>query len=203
MLYHGGVERSLKIYLRPRTTGWVRTVRESLRDFLSFHEAHRGLVLDRLATALDGRLDVSPGNTISLTLPLDPPYDREKDLVSPLHMMIERADLTGGEFGLVDLRLHGATGSAGARAVAALEKVMGAFMSDEHVISRGERECSWSHFITGKCPDEVVEVMRSIQERYLEACRSSGEEMIPSVHWEIRYSRVAGECQPVAGICID
>jgi hypothetical protein len=203
MMYHGGVERSLKIYLRPRTTGWVRTVRESLRDYLSLHEAHRGLVLDRLATALDGRLDVSPGNTISLTLPLDPQFDREKDLVSPLHMMIERADLTGGEFGLVDLRLHGASGAVGARAVAALEKVMNAFISDEHVISRGERDCSWSHFITGRCPDAIEEIMRSIQERYLEACRSSGEEMIPSVHWEIRYSRVAGECQPVAGICID
>jgi len=203
MLYHGGVERSLKIYLRPRTTGWVRTVRESLRDYLSLHEAHRGLVLDRLATALDGRLEVSPGNTISLTLPLDPPFDREKDLVSPLHMMIERADLTGGEFGLVDLRLHGANGAVGARAVAALEKVMNSFISDEHVISRGERDRSWSHFITGRCPEEIEEMMRSIQERYLEACRSSGEEMIPSVHWEIRYSRVAGECQPVPGICID
>ena len=128
---------------------------------------------------------------------------REKDLVSPLHMMIERADLTGGEFGLVDLRLHGASGAVGARAVAALEKVMNAFISDEHVISRGERDCSWSHFITGRCPEEIEGIMRSIQERYLEACRSSGEEMIPSVHWEIRYSRVAGECQPVAGICID
>lgn len=203
VLYHGAIERSLKIYLRPRTTGWVRTVRESLRDYLSLHEAHRGLVLDRLAAALDGRLEISPGNTISLTLPLDPPFDREKDLVSPLHMMIERADLTGGEFGLVDLRLHGASGAAGARAVAALEKVMNAFISDEHVISRGERERSWSHFITGRCPEQVEEIMRSIQERYLESCRGSGEEMIPSVHWEIRYSRVAGECQPVAGIPSD
>ena len=199
LCYHGGVERSLKIYLRPRTSGWLRSVREGLRDYLSFHEAHRGLVLDRLADALDAELDISSGNTISIRLPLGPAFDREKDLVSPLHMMIERADFTGSEFCLIDMRMVGASKNDYSM-VGKLESVMCSVLSDEHIVSRGEDGSSWVHFIVGKCSEDIEGVMKSVHERFLETCRRSGEQMIPSLRWETRYSRVAGECIPESKI---
>ena len=197
--YNGGVERSLKIYLRPRSSGWLRSIRESLKDYLSFHEAHRGLVLGRLADALDAELDISSGNTISIRLPLEPTFDREKDLVSPLHMMIERADLTGSEFCLIDMRMVGASNDA-IRMVGTLESVMCSVLSDEHVVSKGEDGSSWVHFIVGKCPEDIENVMRNVHEKFHEACRRSGEQMIPSLRWETRYSRVAGACIPESEI---
>jgi hypothetical protein len=197
--FHGGVERSLKIYLRPRTSGWLRSVREGLKDYLSFHEAHRGLVLDRLADALDAKLEISSGNTISIRLPLEPQFDREKDLVSPLHMMIERADFTGSEFCLLDMRMVGTDEILGGLA-GTLESVMCSVLSEEHVVSRGEDGSSWVHYIVGKCPDDIEDVMRGVHEKFAEACRRSGEQMIPSLRWEVRYSRVAGECVPESEI---
>ena len=197
--YHGGVERSLKIYLRPRSSGWLRSIREGLKDYLSFHEAHRGLVLSRLADALDAELDISSGNTISIRLPLEPTFEREKDLVSPLHMMIERADLTGSEFCLIDMRMVGASDNA-PRMVGTLESVMCSVLSDEHVVSKGEGGSSWVHFIVGKCPEDIEDMMKNVHEKFHEACRRSGEQMIPSLRWETRYSRVAGACIPESEI---
>jgi len=197
--FHGGVERSLKIYFRPRTSGWLRSIREGLKDYLSFHEAHRGLVLDRLADALDAELDISSGNTISIRLPLEPAFNREKDLVSPLHMMIERADLTGSEFCLVDMRMVGASGEV-TKMIGMLESVMCSVLSDEHVVSKGEDGSSWVHFIVGKCPGDIDGIMSNLQEKFHETCRRSGEQMIPSLRWETRYSRVAGECIPESEI---
>jgi hypothetical protein len=199
LCYHGGVEKSLKIYLRPRTSGWLRSVREGLRDYLSFHEAHRGLVLDRLADALDAELEISSGNTISIRLPLEPSFDREKDLVSPLHMMMERADFSGSEFCLIDMRMVGAPDNATGM-VGTLEKVMWSVLTGEHIVSKGEDGSSWVHFIVGKCSGDIEGVMKSVHEKFLEACRRSGEQMIPSLRWETRYSRVAGECIPESEI---
>lgn len=200
LAYHGEVEKSLKIYLRPRTSGWLRSVREGLRDYLSFHEAHRGLVLGRLADALDAELEISSGNTISIRMPLEPSFDREKDLVSPLHMMMERADFTGSEFCLIDMRMVGAADSNIPSLTVTLESVMCSVLTEEHVVSKGEDGSSWVHFIVGKCPDDIEDVMKSVHEKFLDACRRSGEQMIPSLRWETRYSRVAGECVPESEI---
>jgi hypothetical protein len=197
--YHGGVERSLKIYFRPRTSGWLRSIREGLKDYLSFHEAHRGLVLSRLADALDAELEISSGNTISIRLPLEPTFNREKDLVSPLHMMIERADLTGSEFCLTDMRMLGASDDV-TRMVGTLESVMCSVLADEHVVSKGEEGLSWVHFIVGRCSEDIEDIMRSVHDKFQETCRRSGEQMIPSLRWETRYSRVAGECIPESEI---
>jgi hypothetical protein len=199
LCYHGGLERSLKIYLRPRTSGWIRSVREGLRDYLSFHEAHRGLVLGRLADALDAELEISSGNTISIRLPLEPAFDREKDLVSPLHMMIERADFTGSEFCLIDMRMVGAPNDNPA-VTGTLERVMCSILTEEHIVSRGEDGSSWVHFIVGKCIDDIEGIMKNVHEKFIETCRRSGEQMIPSLRWETRYSRVAGECVPESEI---
>ena len=46
----------------------------------------------------------------------------------------------------------------------------------------------------------VETMMCGIHERFVDTCRRSGEQMIPALRWETRYSRVAGECVPEAEI---
>jgi hypothetical protein len=86
------------------------------------------------------------------------------------------------------------------KTVAMLESVMCSVLSDEHVVSKGEDGSSWVHFIIGKCPADIEGIMRNVQEKFHETCRRSGEQMIPSLRWETRYSRVAGDCIPESDI---
>ena len=116
-----------------------------------------------------------------------------------LHMMMERADFTGSEFCLIDMRMVGVPDSDTVM-VHTLEKVMCSVLTEEHVISKGEDGSSWVHFILGKCPEDIEGIMKSLHEKFHEACRMSGEQMIPSLRWETRYSRVAGECIPESEI---
>ena len=189
--YFGVVHRSLVVYLRPRTSSCYRTSRESLKDFLAFHEAHRGLVLGRLAAALDGELQISTGNTISLAIPLDPVFDREKDLVHPLHMMIERADIMGTELSLVDLYMTGME-EIPARLRAILEKSLFHHLDGDMVVSIGEKDSSYSLFVNSRTPEEIKCLLGEVKEDFLRTCRDSGEEVYPSFHWDIRYSRIPG-----------
>ncbi|MCK4237094.1 MAG: hypothetical protein KAX38_08225, partial [Candidatus Krumholzibacteria bacterium] len=103
----GGCGRKIKISMRPRFSGRCEVERGRLKDFLFYHEAHRGLILNRIATALDGEIDIDSKDKISLFLPINPPFNREKDLVYPIHMMMERAELTGGEFHIAALKMVG------------------------------------------------------------------------------------------------
>ncbi len=192
---NGKIERKLKIYIRPRTSGWMKTVRGSMKDFLSLHEAHRGLVLGRLASALDGELEISSGNTISLVLPIKPSYDREKDLVHPLHMMIERADLMSAEFCLVNLRMVGDPNGK-KRFAGLLENCLCQICSDENIVSRDEDSFGYSLFILGKGPDEIAILQQEIDRRFMNACRNCGDEIYPSLRWNVRYSRVPGLDDP-------
>ncbi|MBU8923413.1 MAG: hypothetical protein KOO63_16475 [Bacteroidales bacterium] len=189
--YFGVVHRSLVIYLRPRTSSWFRTSRESLKDFLSFHEAHRGLVLGRLAAALDGELQVSPGNTISLAIPLDPVFNREKDLVHPLHMMIERADIMGSELSLVNLSMIGMD-EIPSRISAIFEKCLFHHLDGDMVVSIGEKESSYSLFINSRSPEEIEHLLNGVREDFFRTSRDSGEEVYPSFHWTVRYCRIPG-----------
>jgi len=189
--YFGEMNRKLVIYLRPRTTGWLKSSREGLKDFLSCNEAHRGLVLGRLAAALDGELQISPGNTISLSIPLEPQFSREKDLVHPLHMMMERADITGSEFSLVTLSMNGGVES-GSKFGNMIEKVLCQQLGGDAVVSRGESPMCYSLFINNRSAEEVDTLIRSIRENFLKSCHLSGEEVHPSIHWDIKYSRAPG-----------
>lgn len=187
----GVSHRSLVVYLRPRTSTWFKTSRESLKDFLAFHEAHRGLVLGRLAAALDGELQISPGNTISLAIPLDPAFDKEKDLVHPLHMMIERADIMGAELSLVDLSITGME-EIPARFRTILEKCLFHHLDGDMVVSTGEKDSSYSLFVNSRSAEEIECLLSEVKADFLQTCRDSGEEVYPSLHWDIRYSRIQG-----------
>ncbi len=188
----GELDRRFKIYIRRRTNSSPRSTRESLKDFLSLREAHRGLVLQRLATALDGQLDIGSGNTIGLVLPLEPAFDREKDLVHPLHMMIERAGISSSEFSLVDLSMHGKVPDE-ARFAGMLERCLYHEIDPDGIVANGERPATYSLFMINSGPDEVSQIMASINERFQDTCRKSGEEVMPSLRWEIKYSHVPGD----------
>lgn len=184
----GGIERKFNISLRPRMPGCHGEKEQSLRDFLSYCEAHRGLVLDRIANALDGEMEICSGNSISLLLPVHPPYDREKDLVHPLHMMTERAELNHGEFNLVSMKMVGVA-DGDFRFTRLIESSLCTCICDDGIVARGEEPFSYSIFFTNRSHDEVAEILQDVQNRFARSCRQSGEEIYPSVRWEIRHSR--------------
>ncbi|HSG29318.1 MAG TPA: histidine kinase dimerization/phospho-acceptor domain-containing protein [Candidatus Krumholzibacterium sp.] len=187
----GAKTRKLVIYIRPRTMSRLRSSREGLREFLSLNEAHRGLVLGRLATALDAELQISPGNTISLTLPLDPEFSREKDLVHPLHMMIERSDISSSPFSLVTLTIQGESArDPVSREI--LQKVLSQHAGGDLMVALGEEPGRLSLFVNDRQPEEVEQLMTSLRREFLRTCRERGLEIYPSLGWDIRYVREAG-----------
>ena len=192
----GIARKKLSIYLRPRENGWKKTSRNSFKDFLSFHEAHRGLVLERLATALNGNLDISTGNTITLSIPLDSQFNRDKDLVHPLHMMIERADIAGSQFSLIDLSMNGENRDDSVY-INLIERILLHHIRECGVVSRGENRSSYSLFVTGMNANEVDSLMHEIREQFLGTCLESGDDEFPSLRWEIKYSRAPGSSESV------
>lgn len=191
----GVVNRRLKISMRPRSFGRMTVTKERIKDFLTYQEAHRGLVLNRLARALDGEVEINPRNTISLLLPMDPPFNHEKDLIHPLHMMMERAELTGGEFHLVDVRMVGMV-DGGTRFMKLLERSICRGICTNSMVSKGEEPLSYSFFVINSSFNEVSSIMRGIHDRFVRSCRESGEEIYPSLRWEIRYSRKSRASSP-------
>lgn len=197
----GDIEKKLRISLRTRTSAHRERGKESLRDFLSYSEAHRGLVLDRIANALDGEMEMCHGDSINLLLPVHPPFDREKDLVHPLHMMTERAELDHGEFNLVSLRMVGVIDDD-LRFTRFLESSLCACICDGGIVSRGEEPCTYSIFFANRSREEIDGVLREVQNRFARSCRQSGEEIYPSIRWEIRHSRAPcdGHTGPELGL---
>ncbi len=185
----GGIDKKFKISLRPRLHGRHEDKGDSLKDFLSYCEAHRGLVLNRIANALDSEMEISAGNTISLLIPIHPPYDREKDLVHPLHMMTERAELSHGEFHLVSMKMIGVIDGE-VRFIKLLESSLCTCLCDDAVVARDEESHAYSIFFANHSRDEVAEILHAVQDRFTRSCRQSGEEIYPSLRWEIRHSRM-------------
>ncbi|MCK4235633.1 MAG: hypothetical protein KAX38_00845, partial [Candidatus Krumholzibacteria bacterium] len=55
---------------------------------------------------------------------------------------------------------------------------------------------SYSVFVTNRSTSEVIEMMKSIHKRFIKSCIESGEEIYPSLRWEIMYSRVPSSDEP-------
>jgi DNA-binding response OmpR family regulator len=187
----GGVSRRLKITIRARPGAGPGHETMSVRDFLSFEEAHLGLVLNRLATVLEGEVEIGGQNSISILIPMDPPFDREKDLVHNLHSMTEKAELTGAELHLVELKMIGVT-DGGVHFLGMLEESLCAALSGYGIASKGEEPFSYSLFILNKTRDELTAFMNGIRDRFTRLCCERGEELYPSIRWDIKYSRRCG-----------
>ncbi|UCF04320.1 MAG: hypothetical protein JSV33_10250 [bacterium] len=187
MHFVGDDHRMLKISLRPRFHVQSGRTRGRLKDFLSYHEAHRGLVLTRIAMALDGEIDIDSKDTVSLLIPFDPPFNREKDLVHPIHVMIERAGLTGCQFHLTAMRMVGEMTFDG-RFKKQLEECLCRSIGSDGMVSMGEEPLSYSIFVINRSLEEVAGLMKGIHQHFIRACSESGEEIYPSIRWEVRYS---------------
>lgn len=193
----GGIDRRLKVTIRPRS-GPGHEGQTCIKDFLSFDEAHLGLVLKRLASVLDGDLEISEHNSISLLIPMDPVFDREKDLVHNLHNLAEKAELTGGELHLADLKMVGVN-DGGVHFTGILEDSLCSVMQHHGIVAKGEQPFSYSVFFLNRSISSIDDIMMSIRDRFTRLCRERGEEIYPSLRWDIRYSR---RCEANAGAAL-
>jgi CheY-like chemotaxis protein len=188
----GGVDRRFKITIKPRPCPGASRGGTSLKDFLSFDEAHLGLVLNRLASVLEGEIEVNDQNSISLLIPMDPCFDREKDVVHNLHSLAERSEMTGCEMHLVELRIIGVS-DGGVHFSGILEESLCSSLSREDIISKGEEPYSYSIFVMDKSREELDKLLGSIHDRFSRLCIERGEEIYPSVRWEVKYSKPSGD----------
>jgi len=188
-------EPLLSLSLVPRVSAGEG--RSGLMDFFRLREAQKELILEKLARALGGVHETTVRNTVHLAIPLEPPFDREKDLVHPLHVMIEKAELERVEFHLVNVRMAG-TASGARRCAQFLEaSLCAAFQHDQALVSRGEEPSSFAVFTAGVSRERVDEAMEGLRDRFVRFCRGSAEEIYPAIRWEITYSREPGS--PGAG----
>ena len=164
----------------------------TLKEFLSLYEAHRGLVLQRIGEALDGEVSISSKNEIKMYIPFDPDYCKEKDLVNPLKVMSDRAEVEGTSLYLVNLRMVGAGGKLDRFKPILLES-MYSVLPEGSLVSRAERPWDYGIFIIGLEADEIETLMESVRERFALACSDGWEELYPTLKWHITYNRESSE----------
>jgi CheY-like chemotaxis protein len=186
----GEREPTISITLSPR--GRAGEDRMSLPDFLGSREAHQGLILERLAHAMDGTSAATARGALRLTIPAEPSFDREKDLVHPLHVMLERAELGKLEFHLISVRMTGAVTDVQRFAQLLAGSLSALFGRDDAIVSRGEDPLSFNMFVVGASSARISDALEGLRERFARSCRERGDELYPSVRWEIKYSREPG-----------
>jgi FixJ family two-component response regulator len=168
--------------------GRVAEGRGALVAHLSASEFGKTGALDRIARSLDGSSSAAAGS-LRLRLPAEPAFDRGRDLVHPLHIMLERSGLEGAPFHLVSMRLAG-EGADHGRFQKLLETNLCALFGREGwLISRGETPGSYTLFSVGETRERVAEAVEHLRTRFSRCCRERGEELYPAVRWDIRYSR--------------
>jgi hypothetical protein len=151
-------------------------------------------VLEHLAHVLDGEHSAAANDSLRLRMPAEPAFDRERDLVHPLHMMLERSELEHASFHLISMRLYGALSDA-VRFSRLLEANICALLArDNWLVSRGEELGRFSLFAVGASPERIGDALEGLRERFAHCCRERGEELYPSLRWEIAFSRESGEC---------
>ena len=188
----GVEEPALVITLVPR--GRTGEGKASLSDYFALDEFRKELVLERLAGALDGTHTVASNDAFRLRLPAQPSYDKDRDLIHPLHMMLERSDLERTAFRLVSMRLYGAVPDVRRFSRLLETNLCALFGKDEWLVAREERPDRFALFVTGASRAQIEEAMKSLRERFANCCRERGEELYPAIRWEITYSREAGAC---------
>jgi CheY-like chemotaxis protein len=183
----GEDDPSISVSLAPRG----RTGEMALADFLESQAVDQGLILETLARAMDGASIVSPRGALRLQIPAEPSYDRNKDLIHPLHVMLERAELGALEFHLVSVRIAGGAEEARRFAQVLAGSLPSLFRKEDAIASRCEEPSGFHMFVVGAGRARIDEAMESLRERHAQSCRERGEELFPSIHWEIVY-----HCEP-------
>jgi CheY-like chemotaxis protein len=179
------------ITLKPCAPADERPV--SLHEYLSASESHRRAILERLASSLGGRCEVAARDAVRLSIPGDPEFDRDRDLVHPLHMMLERAEIEKGEFHMATVRLVGAVRERRRFSRLFAEALCAVFSGDRSIVVKAEEPLSYSVLVAGLTHEHVTEMLGGLQKAFAAGCRERGEELYPSVRWEIAYHHSPGE----------
>ncbi len=181
-----GGEPFVSISIRPRTGS--RGARGCLKDSCGGGDVSKGFVLENLARAMDGVHAPIDRDLFCLRLPSNPPFERGKDLVHPLHMMIERSKLNGVSLNIVSARLTGVSSDA-RKFTRLFESSLCALCGkDEWTVVQGCEQGNYDVLVVGASRERIDGEMAGLRERFARSCRERGEELYPAIRWEIRYS---------------
>jgi DNA-binding response OmpR family regulator len=185
----GAEDPRISISIRPGNGS--RGERLDPKDHDETGELAREATLERLARALGGVHAASDRDGFHLRLPASPALDREKDLVHPLHMMIERSRLRRVPLHVVSVRMAGARADAASFNRLFESGLCSLRGTEEWVVARGWEPGGYDVIVAGASRERVDEAMESVRERFARRCGERGEELYPAIRWEIRYSREA------------
>jgi hypothetical protein len=103
-------------------------------------------------------------------------------------MMIERSTLDRIPLHIVSTRMAGASSDA-RRFSRLFESTLCAVCGkNEWVVVRGWEAGNFDVLVAGASRDRIDDAMKSLREQFARRCRERGEELYPTIRWEIRYS---------------
>jgi len=189
-VYQSATERMVKISVRAGKRASRDNV--SLKEFLSIEGAHSGTMLAKLAEALGGDLKISGEDAVKLYIPLNPGFDREKDLVNPLKFVGEKSELENKELIMARVKMIGA-GAKADKFRRILQDNLYSIMPDDALISKAEEPWDYNIFLLGVSEDDVQNLFSSLIKKFQKSCMESWEEIYPTLKWDISYRREHGE----------
>ena len=184
-----GEEPLLSISIKPRVGS--RGGRECLKNHCAGGDVPKGYMLEKLARALDGIHTSTDRDAFCLRLPANSSFDQGKDLVHPLHMMIERSKLDRVPLHIVSVRLAGVSSDARKFSRLFESSLCALCGKDDWVVVRGWEPGNFDVLVAGASRERIDDAMESLRERFAHCCRERGEELYPTIRWEIRYSHEA------------
>ncbi|MDZ7859505.1 MAG: histidine kinase dimerization/phospho-acceptor domain-containing protein [Candidatus Krumholzibacteriota bacterium] len=175
-----------EISLKPSQEA-VSSKKVTLKDFLYYQESHRSLLLERLAGAIDGIMTVS-SDGVTISIPADPPFDREKDLVHPLHVIVDKTLIEKRQYCLVNLRISADIRNTGKKNEYLRKILLGVTETEvDSLVVMDEHPSSYLIFFIDRTSDEIDEIMKFVTDQFAESCKITAEEERSSLKWEIKF----------------
>ncbi len=189
-----GREPEISIVLTSRARGAASVY--SLEQYIETRGGEAKIALERLARSLGGTISFPGREMIRIGIPAEPRFDRDLDLVQPLHIMLERARLSSAEFNLVSIRATNAREGDRPLSRMIADSLQGLFAGEETIVAQGESALSFTLFTSGVSRPRIGEKLEELRARIVRSCRERGEEMFPALRWVVAYhcDAVAGEC---------
>ncbi len=185
----GDSDKLLKIRIKPVFCDSFSEEKGNLKDSLTYSEAHRKLFLDKIASSLGGVVNVYCDDSIVLTLPLAPPFDREKDVIQPLQAMIERGELDGGNLYMIKMKIVGMVDDPVFYRTVLQDLMIDILPEGRYLVSQGMKPLSWYIYIIEPVPGRLDDLLPVLRKLFRIRCNESGREVFPGIKWEIKYHR--------------
>ncbi|HMA76742.1 MAG TPA: histidine kinase dimerization/phospho-acceptor domain-containing protein [Candidatus Krumholzibacteriaceae bacterium] len=174
-----------EISLKPRQKV-VASKKVTLKDFLYYQESHRSLLLERLAGALDGTMTVS-SEGVTISIPSDPPFDREKDLVHPLHVIVDKALIEKRQYCLVNLWISGNIPNEDKKNEYLRKILVGVTEAEgDSFVVMDERPLSYLIFFIDRTSDEIDKILRDVTDQLAKSCKITAGEGRSFLKWDIK-----------------